>query len=355
MVSSSIRLAKSSTRITSTSNNLSPIHKDLSSSSEQGKGWKLRKALAQTRAVVKDYQAGTPSVDQGREVHFAIMKAGCEGEALVGTALINMYGKCGSLADARTVFQCLPKRDVVTWNVMISVCAQTGHGTEALQLFDQMQCHGCKPNKITYVSALNACGSLAALEKGQEIHSAIANSGCESEVVVGTTLIHMYGKCGALQEATNVFLRLPQRNLVSWNAMIAAYAQNGHGKEALDFFGEMQSDGFRPDQFTFLSVLAACRHTGHVDDAKHYFVSMNQDHGIKPDEEHYLCLIDILGRAGHLDDAENLISFMPFRNVARAWLYLLAACRLHGDVERGVRAADHVFKLDPDNLQLLFF
>ncbi|KAJ7521907.1 hypothetical protein O6H91_19G073900 [Diphasiastrum complanatum] len=296
-----------------------------------------------------DACASLAFLEKGQEIHGAIVKSGYDGEVVVGNALINMYGKCQSLQDARSVFSKMPRRDIVSWNAMIASCAQNGRGAEALDLFKRMQIDSLKPDPITFVCALDACASLAALETGQEIHSTIASRGFEGHVVVGNALINMYGKCGSLQHARSVFQRLHQRDAVSWNTMIAVYGHNGHGEEALDLFKQMMSEDVSPNQITFLSVLTACSHTGRVDDGRHYFTSMSQKHSIAPKVEHCVCMIDILGRAGYLDEGESLISTLPYKDDARVWLSLLGACRIHGDVERGIRAATQIFKLDPEN------
>ncbi|KAJ7561515.1 hypothetical protein O6H91_03G031200 [Diphasiastrum complanatum] len=296
-----------------------------------------------------DACASAAALEKGHGIHGAIVECGYEEQVVVGTALVNMYGKCGSLEDARSVFDRMPHRNVVSWSAMMAAYVQNGHAKEALECFHQMQLCGIKPDQVTFVSAIDACAVLAALEKGQEIHTAIVDRGYEGQVVVGTALVNMYGKCGSLEDAGTVFWRMADRNAVSWGAMIAACAKNGHSQEALDLFKQMQCHGFKPDHITFLSVLTACSHTGRVDDARHYFSSMSRDHGIQPKLEHYMCLIDILGRAGNLDDAENLINSTPFKNLARAWLCLLSACKVHGDVDRGARVARHIFKLDPKN------
>ncbi|KAJ7545313.1 hypothetical protein O6H91_09G114700 [Diphasiastrum complanatum] len=296
-----------------------------------------------------DACASLAVLDEGQKIHASISEDGYEGEVAVANALINMYGKCENLDAARSVFNRMPNRDVVSWNAMITACSQNGHGKVALEYFYQMQLHGISPDRVTYICALDAASSIAALDKGQEIHSAILREGYEGQVIFGNALVSMYGKCGSLEDARIVFNQMPQRDVISWNSMIAVFAQNGHGEEALDAFDQMQRDGFEPDHVTFLSVLAACSHTGRVDDAARFFESMSKDHGVSQKLAHYMCLIDILGRAGHLDDAEKLINNMPFESEARVWLNLLGACRVHGDVERGIRAASHVFAMDPEN------
>ncbi|KAJ7529534.1 hypothetical protein O6H91_15G055500 [Diphasiastrum complanatum] len=302
-----------------------------------------------TYVSVLDACASLRALQKGQEIHATIVVRSYEGQIVIGTALINMYGKCKSLQDARNVFDRMLQRDVVAWNAIISACAQNAHSKEALEYFDEMQNNGIRPDHVTFACALDACADLVSLEKGQELHAAIINNGYEGHVLVANALINVYGKCGCLLDARGVFYQMFQRDVVSWNAMIAACAHNGHGNEALYYFNEMQNEGTKPDQITFLSVLNACSHTGCIDDGRKYFILMTEDHGLTPKMEHYLCLVDILGRAGHLDEAEGLVNTMSCENKVRVWLCLLGACRIHGDVERGVRAANHVFKLDPNS------
>lgn len=287
---------------------------------------------------------------EGQRIHAIIVDSEHEGDDVVGTALVNMYGKCRRLDCARSVFDKMMQHDVISWSSMISAYAQDEHNKEALELFHQMQFEGVKPDKITFVCILNACASLAALEEGGEIHAAIVDSGYNSDIVVGTALINMYGKCGKVCVAKSVLARLPVHDRVSWSALITACAQNGQAKEALELFQQMQSDGVRPDGITFTSILTACSHTGQVNDGRCYFVSMRTDHDLTHTVEHYACMVDLLGRAGHLDEAENLIKNMLSKRDAVAWLSLLSACKLHGDVARGERAATHCFQLDPKNV-----
>eukprot|EP00249_Psilotum_nudum_P023637 c28944_g12_i1 orf=1-576(+) len=111
----------------------------------------------------------------------------------------------------------------------------------------------------------------------------------------------------------------------------------------------MQLEGVKPNEITFINILSGCSHAGLLDDGRRYFASMAMDYGLTPTVKHYLCMIDLLGRAGHLDEAEDLINNMPLEPDAGAWMSLLGACSVHGDVERGVRAAQHIFDLDPKN------
>lgn len=283
----------------------------------------------------------------GKEIHAATVHSSYGENVMVGTALVNMYGKCESVHEAVNVFEKLTHRDNASWNALITACGQNYHCKEALDFFCQMQHEGVEPDNVTFVCALEACASLVALEEGKMIYTAIIDNGFELDVIVGSSLISLYGKCGSVYDARNVFGRISHRSVVSWNAMIAVLSHNGHGKQALSLFHQMQIEGVEPDDITFICVLTACSHTGAVDFGRHFFVSMRRDHGIAHIVAHYLCMIDLLGRAGHLEEAENLIHNMSSENATMAWHCLLGACRTHDDVERGVRAANNCFRSEP--------
>ncbi|KAJ7526006.1 hypothetical protein O6H91_17G077500 [Diphasiastrum complanatum] len=283
----------------------------------------------------------------GRLVHAYAINSGLELDVVVGNALINMYGKCGSPNDARSVFDRMPVRDVISWTAMIAAYAEDGK--LALFIFDLMQKQGVKPNRITFVCLLDACARMEFATAGRMIHTHILASGLESDIDVGTALVTMYGRCGCLEDAKDMFVGLQQRDLLSWNSMMAAYAQHGQGEEAVLLLGQMQLDGFKPDEVTLISLLSSCSHTGLVEEGSHYYNSVDMNQGIKPLIEHYGCIVDLLGRAGQLDKAKEFLSSLPVQPGVVPWMTLLGACRVHGDVERGKCAADNVLELDPQN------
>ncbi|CAM6042465.1 unnamed protein product, partial [Sphagnum compactum] len=313
-------------------------------------GIKLDKA---TFLSILNACANPDALVQGKKIHALIIKAGLESDTVILNALISMYGKCGSAVSARQVFdrmhqRDMPVRNVVSWTAMISGSAQQGYAEDALDLFQQMQQEGVKPNKVTFISVLNACASLSALEEGKKLHDLIVKAGLQPDVSVGNALISMYSKCGSLDEASKVFHRMAHRDVVSWNAMISGNAHHGHCHEGLDLFEQMQLEGVRPDKFTFIAVLQACSHAGFIDLGRHYFCSMIPDYGIVQTGEHYGTMVDLVGRAGHLDEAEEILNKKPFQPGALELGALLSACRIHGAVEIAERAADSAFKLEPE-------
>eukprot|EP01018_Ginkgo_biloba_P014934 Gb_01648 [translate_table: standard] len=290
-----------------------------------------------------------PALEQGKQVHSHAIITEFESNVFVGSALVDMYAKCKSLEDARQVFNRMPQRNIVSWTAMIVGYAQNGHGEEALKLFGQMQRAGLKPDEFTVASVVSACGNLAVLEEGRQVHLQIIRTGLESCVPVANALVTMYAKCGSIDDARNLFDKMPERDEVSWTAVIVGYAQHGHGKGTLKLFEEMLLAGMKPDHITFIGVLSACSRAGLVDEGRHYFGSMSKYHCINPKADHYACMIDLLGRSGHLDEAENFINNMPFEPDAIGWATLLGACRIHGNMTLGKRAAECLFELEPQN------
>ncbi|CAM6086218.1 unnamed protein product [Calypogeia fissa] len=302
-----------------------------------------------TFASILNASASAGALEWVKEVHGHARKAGLDSDLRVGNALVHMYAKSGSVDDARVVFDRMETRDVVTWNIMIGGLAQHGYGHEAYRLFRQMRRDGFEPDVFTYTSILNASASAGALEWVKEVHGHASKAGLESDLRVGSALVHMYAESGSIDDARVVFDRMKTRDVVSWNAMIGGLAQHGCGHKALEYFRKMNADLIKPNQTTFVAVLSACCHAGRLDDGHRLLLAMTQDYGIEPDIVHYTCMVDLLGRAGCLEEAKLFISDMPVEADGVIWIALLGACRTYGNVELGEFAAKELFKLEPDN------
>ncbi|KAH9293007.1 hypothetical protein KI387_041794, partial [Taxus chinensis] len=300
-----------------------------------------------TYVIVLKTCASLAALEQGMQFHAQIIKSGYESDVFVGSALVDMYAKSGNIEDAEEAFDRLSERDMVSWSAMITGYAQHGHGVEALKHLCQMQRLGMKGDQFTFASSLTACADLAALEQGKCVHAHIIKTGFNLDIFVESALIDMYSKCGSIEDSWNIFEKMSERNSVSWTAMIAGCAQHGQAEEALQLFERMQLAGMKPDSITFVGVLSACSRVGLVDKGRYYFDSISQIHCMTPTLEHYACMVDILGRAGCLLEAEEFINQMPFKPSALLWRTLLSACRTHGDIELGKRAAEWILDLEP--------
>jgi pentatricopeptide repeat protein len=194
------------------------------------------------------------ALEEGRYAHQQIIQSSWDSDIFVGNCLVHMYAKCGSIEDACRAFNKMPSHDVVTWNAMIFGHAKCGQEQKALELFQQMQSEGVQPDPVTFVGVLHACASVLALEEERCAHEHILQSSCESDSFVGSSLVNMYAKCGSMEYRQRVFNKMPSRNLVSWNVILAGFAMDGHGKEALEHFEQMCKEGIEPDDITFVCV-----------------------------------------------------------------------------------------------------
>ncbi|KAJ7521275.1 hypothetical protein O6H91_19G045100 [Diphasiastrum complanatum] len=245
---------------------------------------------------------------EAKSLYSCINKSTFASDLAVGNAVVNLFCKCGSIEDAHKVFAKMPKRDVISWSTLILAYVEQGRNMLALELFDDMQRDGLEPNKVLLVSVFNACANLPNLSKGRTIHNCHIDGTLESDLGLGNAIVNMYSKCGALDNARSMFEKMPKRNAISWSAMISAYAQHGHGKVALQLFGQMQAIGEKVDKICSMSILFACSHAGLVDEGSHYFESITFDHAVIPPAMHSGCVVDILGRAGQLGNAERYIN-----------------------------------------------
>ncbi|XP_057841741.2 pentatricopeptide repeat-containing protein At3g24000, mitochondrial-like [Cryptomeria japonica] len=302
-----------------------------------------------TFASVLPAYAKMGALEQGIDIHQSIKDGEILSDVVVATALIDMYAKCGSIDRASELFDRMPQRDVISWNAMIAGYAQNGFFEKALETFNQMQLAVVKPNSRTFASILPACAKMGALEKGIDIHQSIMDGGFLSDNTVGNALVNMYAKCGSIGKARELFDRMPQRDVISWNAMIAGYAQNGFCKDALKIFELMKHCRTYPDIVSFACVLYACSHAGLVDKGCTYFNHMNNTYCITPTVDHYVCMIDLLARAGYLEDTLNFIIKMPVKPVVVVWMSFLGACKLHMNIGLGVFTAMLLFDLDSKN------
>uniref|UniRef100_A0A0E0M7F0 Uncharacterized protein n=1 Tax=Oryza punctata TaxID=4537 RepID=A0A0E0M7F0_ORYPU len=265
------------------------------------------------------------------------------------TTMIVGYAKFGLMDDARRVFDDMPERDVFPWNALMTGYVQCKQCKEALALFHEMQEASVKPDEITMVNLLSACSHLGALEMGMWIHRYVEKHRLVLSVALGTSLIDMYAKCGNIEKAVHVFKETPEKNALTWTAMICGLANHGHANEAIEHFRAMIELGQQPDEITFIGVLSACCHAGLVKEGREFFSLMESKYHLERKMKHYSCMIDLLGRAGHLDEAEQLVNTMPMEPDAVVWGAIFFACRMHGNISLGEKAAMKLVEIDPSD------
>ncbi|KAF8403820.1 hypothetical protein HHK36_011926 [Tetracentron sinense] len=284
----------------------------------------------------------------GRSIHGYVIKHGIDVNSPLCTALADMYMNCDDEATATHLFESCPDRDLISWNAMISSYIQNNRPHKALLLFHRMISE-VEPNSVTIINVLSSCTHLANLPQGRCIHAYTTRRefALGFDVSIGNALLTMYARCGSMSSAEKVFRRLLRRDIISWNALIAGYGMHGRGEDALLAFSQMQEDGLRPTDVTFVSVLSACSHSGFIEKGWQLFYSMAQDYSIAPEVVHYACMVDLLGRGGHLDEAINFINSMPIEPDASVWRAMLSACRVYSEIKLARVVFEKLVELEP--------
>ncbi|KAK7295372.1 hypothetical protein RJT34_18279 [Clitoria ternatea] len=279
---------------------------------------------------------------EGKQVHADVFKCGLDSDVYVGNNLVNFYGCCKRILDAKKVFDEMPARTVVSWNSVITACVENVWLRDGVGYFLRMRDCGFEPDETTMVLLLSVCAELGYLSLGRWVHSQVVLRGMVLGCRLGTALVDMYAKSGALGYARVVFKRMKERNVWTWSAMILGLAQHGFAEEALVLFETMSKNrDVCPNYVTYLGVLCACSHAGMVNEGYQYFHDMECVHGIKPMMMHYGAMVDILGRAGLLREAYEFIQSMPVEPDPVVWRTLLSACTVH-DVHDHTGVGDRV-------------
>ncbi|KVI00821.1 Pentatricopeptide repeat-containing protein [Cynara cardunculus var. scolymus] len=282
----------------------------------------------------------------GRQIHAQAMVTEADSDILVGNALVDMYARCDSFEEAKAIFASLPDRSAVPWTAIISAYVQKGFYDEALQFFKKMRQDYVYGDQATFASTLRASANLTSLSLGKQLHSAMVALGCISNVFCGSSLVDMYAKCGHIKEAIQAFKEMPVRNIVSWNAMISAYAQDGDGEATLRTSEELVKSGLQPDSVSFLGILTACSHRGLVEQGLAHFKSMTQRHRLTIKREHYTSMVDLLCRCGQFGEAERLMNEMPFEPDEIMLSSVMRSCRVHKNQDFAKMAADALFRME---------
>jgi pentatricopeptide repeat protein len=281
-----------------------------------------------TMVTILPAAADIGSLRIGKSIHGYVMRAGFGSLVNISTALVDMYSKCSSVGIARLIFDRMRQRTAVSWNTMIDGYVQSGDPEEAMAIFQRMLDEGVEPTNVTIMETLHACADLGDLERGKFIHKLLDQLKLGSDVSVMNSLISMYSKCKRVDLAAKVFENLQGKTLVSWNAMILGYAQNGRVNEALNHFCEMKSQNIRPDSFTMVSVMPALAELSVTRQAKWM-------HGLVIrtclDKNVFVmtAIVDMYAKCGAIHIARKLFDMMEERHVT-TWNAMIDGYGTHG-------------------------
>ena len=149
------------------------------------------------------------ALDFGGWVHRFIQRKKLDRAANVGTALIDMYAKCGEIVKAKGVFDNMPEKETASWNALINGFAINGCAKEALEVFMEMNHKGFKPNEITMMGVLSACNHSGLVEEGKRWFKAMEGFGLTPEIKHYGCMVDLLGRAGCLEEAEKLMESMP--------------------------------------------------------------------------------------------------------------------------------------------------
>ncbi|KAJ8447928.1 hypothetical protein Cgig2_012063 [Carnegiea gigantea] len=263
----------------------------------------------------------------GAEIWHLAVDYGYKYDVFVGSSVLNMLAKGGKMEEAKTVFDGLGRKDLVCWTVMITGFAKSGQGMEAVGIYGQMREEGFEGDGVVMLGLIQACTDLGHVKMGLSIHGHMIRRNLPMDVFACTSLVDMYAKNGQLDLAHRVFSSMPQKNVVSWSALISGYAQNGFAGEALDLLIEMQTHGYKLDLASLVGAILACSHVGYLRKGKsiHAYILHRQEFECVS----ATAMIDMYSKCGALLSARVLFDQVSSKDVI-LWNAMIAGYGIHG-------------------------
>ncbi|EFJ28308.1 hypothetical protein SELMODRAFT_93404 [Selaginella moellendorffii] len=263
------------------------------------------------------------------------------GDRYLANLLIEMYGKCGDLGAARAVFDNLGSPNRFSWTILFAAYARNGKLEDARRVFEEMPERGI----VVWNSLLSLLGKRGMIAEAERVfeamkgrRNALFDAISDKDGVSWNTILAAYAQAGDLTSASSIFLGAPERSSISWNTMLASTSGFACAAQAMELFHEMAIEGHSPDQLSFSSLLNACSHAGSIDQSLLLFHAMARDHQeLLIESQHVTTMVDALGRAGRTLAAQELAE--DDGRDAVAVRSLLGACRIHHNVELSTRLA----------------
>lgn len=293
-------------------------------------------------------------LNRGKKVHGHIVSSNYGNDLILQNHVLNMYGKCGSLSDARRVFDGMTERNVVSWTEIIAGYSQNGEEIEAMKLYCQMQREGFVPNHYTFGNIIKASSGFDELELGRQLHANVIKSELGSHLIPQNALISMYVKFGQIHEAEDVFAHIQSKDLTSWSSIIGGFSKLGYEMDALCYFKNMLSQGttYHPNEFIFGSVFSAC---GSVMQAEYgrQVHGMSMKFGLGRDTYAGCSLADMYAKCGFLDSMEAAFFQIKDPDLV-AWNAVIAGFAYGGDPSKAINFFSKMRNLGfgPDNITI---
>lgn len=295
--------------------------------------------------------ASLMSLEYGKRIHDHILKFNLQPDVILENHILNMYGKCGSMKDARKVFDNMQDRNVVTWTALIAGYSLNGPDTEAINLYILMQQLGQIPDHFTFGSVFKACSSVKDIDFAGQLHAQVVKSEFGSHLITQNALITMYAKFGQINIARDVFSRIKSKDLISWSSMIAGFSKFDYEWDALICFKDMLIWGtYHPNEFIFGSVFSACGFLGQPEYGRQVH-GVSVKYGFAGDSFTGCSLTNMYAKCGFLSSAKTAFDLIKVPDTV-SWNAMIAGFANCGDANEAMLIFSEMRRLGlkPDDI-----
>ncbi|KAI3806868.1 hypothetical protein L1987_22785 [Smallanthus sonchifolius] len=268
------------------------------------------------------------AIQPGRQLHAHLCVIGFGYDTILGTKLVDLYCSCNYLSNAHQLFDKMPKQNVFLWNVLIRAYAWNGPYNAAVSLYYKMIDYGIVPDNFTFPFVLKACSNLSAIDVGRDVHEHVVRTGWERDVFVGAALVDMYAKCGHVGSARQMFDKMLERDVVMWNSMLAAYAQNGHPEDCLVLCGEMAARKVRPTVATLVTAISSAADMAALPQGRELH-GYGWRQGFEVQDKVKTALVDMYAKSGLVKVARKLFDMLMEKR-AVSWNAMIIGYAMHG-------------------------
>ncbi|EOY12826.1 Pentatricopeptide repeat superfamily protein, putative [Theobroma cacao] len=274
--------------------------------------------------------AACANLQLGLSMHCCIFKLGLlQCEIPLANSLMNMYVKFGFINGARSVFDTMDERSILSWTTIIGGYVNVGNVGEAFSLFNRMRkVEGVSQDMVLFIKIISGCVQAGNLPLASSIHSLVLKCGYDGEDLMHNLVLNMYAKCGDIGSAQRVFEMVDEKCIFLWTSMIAAYTQFGYPAEALDLFKRLLRTGLKPHEATFATILSACADLGSPSLGKEieHYVKIN---GLASNRQVQTSLIHMYCKCGIVEKAEEVFVEVLHKDLA-VWSSMINGYAIHG-------------------------
>ncbi|KAG9154800.1 hypothetical protein Leryth_020085 [Lithospermum erythrorhizon] len=228
---------------------------------------------------------------------------------------LNNLVKSGCLSSAIHLFDEMPHKDVITWNIMISGNNFYGFQQKALYLYTQMVYDGILENCSTFSIILSSCNNAGFYKGGLEVHCRVIVQGFSRNIYICSALIDLYMKMGCWDVATKLFYGLKERTLATWNLVFRGLCENGRSGEMLRWFSYMIMEDVEPNALTYCYLIRGCGHERLLDGGKQFHSRVIKKGWLVSNIFVANSLVDFYSACGSLVDCERSFDVIEPENV----------------------------------------